>query len=62
MAWLALIAGLAYPGLVLVSSSTELGVIAAPFYLFVAAVVGSYMGFATMDDKFQRNYDDKPNT
>lgn len=57
MAWLSLIAGLAFPLLVLFTDSTELGELATAFYIFVAAVVGSYMGFATMDDKYQRNYD-----
>jgi hypothetical protein len=62
MAWLSLIAGLAFPLLVLFTDSTELGELATAFYIFVAAVVGSYMGFATMDDKYQRNYDrDYPN-
>lgn len=58
MAWLSLLAGLAFPLLVLFTDSTELGELATAFYIFVAAVVGSYMGFATMDDKFQRNYHD----
>lgn len=58
MAWLSLLAGLAFPLLVLFTDSTELGELATAFYIFVAAVVGSYMGFATMDDKFQRNYND----
>jgi hypothetical protein len=62
MAWLALIAGLSFPLLVLFTDSTELGELATAFYLFVAAVVGSYMGFATMDDKFQRNYYDDNNS
>lgn len=59
MAWLALLAGLLFPLLVLFTDSAELGEIATAFYIFVAAVVGSYMGFATMDDKFQRNYTDE---
>lgn len=57
MAWLSLIAGLLFPLLVLFTDSSELGALATAFYLFVSAVVGSYMGFATMDDKYQRNYD-----
>jgi hypothetical protein len=51
MAWLSMLAGLVFPLLILVSESPTLGTIAMPFYLFVSAVVGSYMGFATMDDK-----------
>ena len=56
MAWISLLAGLAYPLLVLFTESTELGSIAVPFYIFVSSVVGAYIGFATMDDKFQNNY------
>lgn len=50
MAWLSMFAGLAFPLLILASESPTLGTIAMPFYIFVSAVVGSYMGFATMDD------------
>jgi hypothetical protein len=50
MAWLSMLAGLAFPLLILASESPTLGTIAMPFYLFVSAVVGSYMGFATLDD------------
>jgi len=50
MAWLAMLAGLAFPLLILASESPTLGTIAMPFYIFVSAVVGSYMGFATLDD------------
>lgn len=54
MAWLSLISGLAYPLLVLVTDSMQLKDIAGPFYMFVSAVVGSYIGFATIDDKWQK--------
>lgn len=54
MAWLSLIAGLAYPLLVLVTDSTQLKDIAVPFYMFVTAVVGAYIGFATIDDRWQK--------
>lgn len=50
MAWLSMLAGLAFPLLILASESPTLGTIAMPFYIFVSAVVGSYMGFATLDD------------
>jgi len=50
MAWLALIAGLVFPVLILFTESQELGSVAASFYLFVTGVVGSYIGFATWDD------------
>ena len=51
MAWVCMIAGVGYPLLVLGSNSRALGDIAVPFYLFVSAVVGAYVGFATWDDK-----------
>lgn len=50
MAWAALLAGLSFPLLVLYTQSDQLGVMAGAFYLFVSAVVGSYIGFATWDD------------
>jgi hypothetical protein len=53
MAWLCLIAGLLYPVLLLASASPGLESMSATFYMFVSAVVGSYMGFATLDDKWQ---------
>lgn len=61
MAWLALFAGLLYPLLVLFTDSTELGSIAMYFYLFVSSVVGAYIGFATMDDKYQKDRYDYDN-
>lgn len=51
MAWISLIAGLLYPVGVYFTESTQLGTIATPFYLFVASVVGAYMGFSTWGDK-----------
>ena len=55
MAWLSLVAGLAFPVLLLVTASEQLGAVAAPFYIFVGAVVGAYIGFATVDDKWQND-------
>lgn len=55
MAWLALVAGLTYPLLVLVTDSTQLKDIATPFYMFVSAIVGAYIGFATVDDKWMND-------
>jgi hypothetical protein len=55
MAWMSLIAGLGYPLLVLFTDSTQLKDIAGPFYMFVGAVVGSYIGFATIDDKWMKD-------
>jgi hypothetical protein len=54
MAWVSMIAGLAFPALLLVTESDQLGAIAAPFYLFVGAVVGAYIGFSTADDKWKQ--------
>ena len=51
MAWLALLAGLAFPLLLLYTDSAQLGAVAAPFYTFAGAVVVAYVGFATWDDK-----------
>jgi hypothetical protein len=50
MAWAALIAGLAFPLLLLWSESDQLGAVAGAFYVFVGAVVVAYNGFATADD------------
>ena len=52
MAWLAMVAGLIFPVLMLV---TDLSNIAGAFYLFVGSVTGAYIGFATVDDKWQGN-------
>lgn len=51
MAYASLIGGLLFPLLVLWTSSDQLGAIAGAFYVFVGAVVGAYVGFATWDDK-----------
>ncbi len=50
MAWLALLAGLAFPCLLLYTDSTQLGAVAGAFYTFAGAVVASYIGWATWDD------------
>jgi hypothetical protein len=49
-----MVAGVGYPLLVLGTNSRELGEIAVPFYMFIASVVGAYIGFATWDDKNAR--------
>ena len=51
MAWLALLAGLLFPLLLMATKSEQLGAVAGPFYAFVGAVVASYIGWATIDDK-----------
>lgn len=50
MAWLALLAGLLFPLLLIWSESDQLGAVAGAFYAFVTGVVASYIGFATWDD------------
>ena len=54
MAWLSMMAGLLFPLLILGTDDPNLGTIAVPFYMFVSAVVGAYIGFATWDDKNAR--------
>lgn len=55
MAWLALLAGLAYPVLLLLTESDQVAGVAMPFYTFVTGVLASYFGWATWDDVAQRN-------
>jgi len=55
MAWLSVLAGMSFPALLLVTESDQLGELAWPFYTFISAVAGAYIGFATIDDKWQRN-------
>lgn len=62
MAWLSLVAGLAFPLLVLFTASDQLGSIAGAFYVFVSAVVGAYIGFATVDDKWSEYGQKNDNT
>ncbi len=50
MAWLSLLAGLAFPLLLLYTDSAQLGAVAGAFYAFVGLVVGAYIGFSTYDD------------
>lgn len=50
MAWLALVAGLLFPLLLLWSDSDQLGSVAGAFYVFVGAVMVSYIGGAVIDD------------
>lgn len=54
MAWCALVGALAYPLLALAAhDGTAITAMAGPFYLFVGAVVGAYIGFSTVDDKWR---------
>jgi hypothetical protein len=43
----------------LFSDSTGLAEIAASVYLFLSAIVGAYIGFATLDDKWQPDEKEK---
>ena len=54
MAWLALVAGLLFPLLLLWTDSDQLGSVAGAFYIFVTGVVASYIGWASVDDKWQK--------
>lgn len=54
MAYASLIAALLFPLLVLGTDSENIVGVAGPFYLFVSSVVGLYVGFATADDKWQK--------
>jgi len=58
MAWICMVAAIGFPVLVLFTESRELGEIATPFYMFVSAVVGAYVGFASWEDvKMRQNKD-----
>ena len=59
MAWISVIAGLLFPLLLLATDSPQLGAIAGPFYIFIGAVVGAYIGFATWDDKNDMEHQDR---
>jgi len=59
MAWGAFLGGLLFPLLVLFTDSDQLGSIAGAFYVFTGAIVGAYVGFATVDDRWQRELDSK---
>ena len=62
MAWLALLAGLLFPLLLLWSESDQLGAVAGAFYVFVTGVVASYIGFATWDDLGHQGDKSAPNS
>jgi len=50
MAWCATIGGLSFPLIGLaVDDASFLGQIAPSFYFFTGAIVGAYIGFATID-------------
>lgn len=54
MAWVAFVAGIFYPGLLLSGAGgRDLVELAWPFYTFVGATVGAYIGFSTFDDRWQ---------
>ena len=53
MAWAAFVGSMLFPILVLAGVGDALAGIAGPFYVFTGAVVGAYIGFATVDDRWQ---------
>jgi hypothetical protein len=55
-------AGVLYPLLILYTESEQLGQIAVPFYLFASSIVGSYFGFATIDDKWSQGTNNNTET
>lgn len=55
MAWLSLVAGILYPVLLVFTDNANIADVAMPFYLFITGVVGSYIGFATLDDKWSEH-------
>ena len=55
MAWTSLVAGLLFPLLVLWTESDQLGAVAGAFYVFIATVVGVYIGGAVVDDNNFKN-------
>ena len=58
MAWIAFWAGVTYPLLLLFSmlfgKEAAILSLAGPYFLFLGSVVGAYIGFATADDKWQK--------
>lgn len=55
MCWLTLVAALLFPVLILVTNSSQLGVIAGPFYIFAGLIVTAYIGGAVIDDKWSNS-------
>jgi hypothetical protein len=53
MAYSALVSGLLFPLLLTRPETSEIGAVAIPFYTFVGSVVGAYVGFSTIDDKWK---------
>lgn len=54
MAWLPMIAGCLFPFLVVFTESQDLMGLSMPFYTFLGAVVGVYVGFSTFDKKWSK--------
>ncbi len=57
MAWAAFVAALVYPLLLLVAIPESVVALAPAYYGFCTLVVGLYIGFATVDDRWQRQID-----
>lgn len=51
MSWATLISALGFPAVLIVSKSDQIAGVAAPFYTFCGAVLASYFGWSTVDDK-----------
>ena len=58
MAWIAFWAGVSYPLLLMITmifdKEASMLTLAVPYLMFLASVVGAYIGMATMDDKWQK--------
>lgn len=56
MAWICLWAGVSFPAwllmAMLIGDVSPLVSIATPYLVFIGSVVGAYIGFATVDDKW----------
>jgi len=53
MAWLSMIAGCIFPFLVVLTENQDLSGLAMPFYTFLGAVIGVYVGFSTWQSKWK---------
>jgi len=60
MAWGAFYASLLFPFAAFFADSGQLTAIAMPFYMFTGSVVGVYVGFSTIDDKWHKKEDTFP--
>lgn len=58
MAWIAFWAGVSYPQFLMFTmifnKEASMIALAGPYFLFLGSVVGTYIGFVTVDDKWQK--------